>query len=97
MDNWEKMHEATLVNWKTLLDEALKQNGESWCEVESNTMTEADMAQAFDCGYGGTEGCAFTLWTARSVYFPIAYDGSESVGRVARHPDGKPTAHLGNF
>ena len=84
-----------MENWKTMLDEALKENGEAWADVEANTMTEADMAKEFDSGYGGTEGCAFTVWTTRSVYFPICYDGAESVGRAARNPDGKPTEHQG--
>ena len=78
-----------------MLDEALKENGEAWADVEANTMTEADMAKEFYSGYVGTEGCAFTVWTTRYVYFPICYDGSESVGRAARNPDGKPTERQG--
>jgi hypothetical protein len=82
-------------NWKTMLGEALKENDESWEDVEANTMTEEDMAKNFYTGYGGTEGCAFTVWTNNTVYFPICYDGSEWVGSVSRNPDGKPTGHQG--
>lgn len=82
-------------NWKTMLDEALKENGESWADVEANTMTEEEMAKNFDAGYGGTEGCPFTVWTKNRVYFPICYDGAEWVGSVSRNPDGKPTDHQG--
>lgn len=79
-----------------MIEEALAENSEAWTDVESNTMTEADMAKEFDSGYGDTtEGCAFTVWTARSVYFPICYDGVEWVGRASRNPDGKPTEHQG--
>ena len=82
-------------NWKEMLGQALEENGESWAEVESNTMTEDEMAKDFNDGFGGTEGCSFTVWTKKSVFFPICYDGSEWVGRVSRHPDGKPTDHQG--
>lgn len=85
-----------MENWKSMLDEALKENGESWSDVEANTMTDEEMNKMFDSGYGGTKGCAFTVWTKNSVYFPICYDGSEWVGRVARNPDGKPTYHQGS-
>ncbi|HET6725915.1 MAG TPA: hypothetical protein VFH85_07920 [Gammaproteobacteria bacterium] len=84
-----------MENWKSMLDEALKENGEAWDDVEANTMTEAEMDKSFDSGYGGTEGEAFTVWTKNSVYFPVCYDGAERVGRVSRNPDGKPTDHQG--
>ncbi|MCL4315631.1 MAG: hypothetical protein M1527_01995 [Gammaproteobacteria bacterium] len=84
-----------MKNWKMMLDEALEENGEAWDDVEANTMTEADMAKALSSGYGNTQGRAFTVWTKRSVYFPLCYDGAEWVGRVSRHPDGKPTKHQG--
>jgi hypothetical protein len=82
-------------NWKTMLDEALKEAGESWDDIEANTMNEEEMAKSFDSGYGGIEGQPFTVWTKNSVFFPVCYDGSEWVGRVSRHPDGKPTDHQG--
>ena len=84
-----------MENWKMMLDGVLKENGESWDDVEANTMTEQDMKKKFDTGFGGTEGCPFTVWTKNSVYFPLQYDGAEWVGRVSRHPDGKPTEHQG--
>lgn len=84
-----------MTTWKNELNEALNERGESWADVEANTMTEEDMERQFNDGYGGTEGCAFTVWTKNSVYFPICYDGAEWVGSVARNPDGKPTEHQG--
>jgi hypothetical protein len=84
-----------MENWKTLLGGALEVNGESWDDVVANTMTEEDMVEEFDSGYGGTEGCPFTVWTKNRVYFPVCYDGSEWVGSVSRHPDEKPTLHHG--
>lgn len=84
-----------VTNWKTQLDKTLQMHNESWKNVEANTMTAADMEKMFDDGYGGTEGCPFTVWTKNSVYFPICYDGAEWVGRVSRNPDGKATDHQG--
>lgn len=85
-------------NWKAMLGEVLKQNGETWEDVEANTMTEEEMAKNFNAGYGGTEGCHFTVWTKNRVYFPLCYDGgSEWVGSVSRNPDGKPTEHQGGY
>lgn len=85
-----------MKNWKTMIDEALEENGEGWGDVQENTMSESDMEKEFDDGFGGIEGCAFTVWTKRGVYFPVCYEGAEWVGRVSRNPDGKPTKHIGS-
>lgn len=84
-----------MENWKTMLEDALKANRESWSDIESNTMSEADMDKQFNSDFGGVGGCAFTVWTTASVYFPVIYDGATWVGRVSRHPDGKPTTAQG--
>lgn len=81
--------------WRKLITEALEDNGESWDDVVSHTLSEDEMDKDFDEGYGAVEGCAFTLWTQKRVYFPTQYDGSEDVESVARCPDGKPTCHIG--
>lgn len=84
-----------MANWKKMIDGALQENGESWEDVEANTMSEQDMTKEFNNGYGSINGCPFTIWTKASVYFPLCYDGAEWVGRVSRNPDGKPTEHQG--
>jgi len=84
-----------LTSWRESLTEAMLANGETWVDVESHTFTDEDLDAKFDHGYGGTEGCDFTLWTKARVYFPVCYDGSEWVGSVARNPDGKATPHQG--
>ena len=81
--------------WKVLIGLEMARHGESWEDVEANTMTEEEMNKVFDFySHGGTKGCSFTVWTRARVYFPVSYDGAESVGSVSRHPDGKPTPHL---
>ena len=84
-----------MSNWKEMLHEAMAERGETLADLEANTLTEADMVKEFNSGYGRTKGDPFTAWTAKSVYFPICYDGAEWVGSVSRHPDGKPTDHQG--
>ncbi len=86
-----------MTNWKTKLDDKLNENGESWPDVEANTMTEEEMTQSFNDGYGNPEGCPFTVWTKNTVYFPVCYDGAEWVGSVSRNPDGQPTSHIGGY
>jgi len=49
----------------------------------------------FDDGYGGSNGCRFTLWTRDRVYFPVVYDGSEWVGSVPRDPSDEANRHVG--
>ena len=84
-----------MCTWKELLEDEMKERGERLADLEANTLTEADMAREFHSGYGGVEGVPFTAWSAKTVYFPICYDGAEWVGSVSRHPDGKPTEHQG--
>jgi hypothetical protein len=83
------------VSWKDLVENEFREQGESWTDVESNTMTKEELNTPFDNWYGAVEGCAFTIWTTDRVYFPVCYDGAEWVSSVSRHPDGKPTNHVG--
>lgn len=84
-----------MATWKALLQEAMKDRDETLADLESITLTDAELAKEFDDGYGASEGEPFTAWTAKTVYFPVVYDGAEWVGGVSRHPDGKPTYHMG--
>lgn len=83
------------TTWREMISRALDAHGESWADVVSMTLTEADLDARFDSGYGGTEGCPFTLWTANRVYFPASYDGAEWCDSVARNPNGEATPHVG--
>ena len=81
------------MNWKDELTQALAENGETWADVEANTMSEEDMAREF-CDIKH-ESCPFTVWTKLHVYFPARYDSHEWAEFISRHPDGKPTEHVG--
>ncbi len=83
------------TTWRKELDDALKANNEDWKDVAGNTLTEKELDTIFDNGYGGSEGCPFTLWTNHRVYFPVVYDGAEWVGSVPRDPCNEKTSHHG--
>lgn len=53
--------------------------------------------EEFEDGFGWPAGCHFTLWTKDYVYFPVCYDGAESVGRAPRNPTLQPNAHVGGW
>jgi hypothetical protein len=57
-------------------------DGDGWLDLE------------FDDGYGGAEGCFFTVWTVARVYFPTEYDGAEEVNSVPRNPCDEATPHV---
>ena len=84
-----------MATWRELIEDEMKDWGETWAMIESSTITDAQADADFDDGYGVAEGAPFTVWTERSVYFPIQYDGAEWVGRVSRNPDGVATPHQG--
>lgn len=84
-----------MANWKELLDEAFTSSGDSWQDVEFNSMTQEQMEKEFYDGYGAIEGCAFGIWTKNFVYFPAVYDGAEWVDWIPRNPCG-PIGHIGS-
>lgn len=83
------------TSWAEDLRDAMLENHETWADVTKCTLTAEELNVKFYHGYGGTEGKPFTVWTMRHVYFPVQYDGAEWVDWVSRHPDGKPTRHVG--
>lgn len=88
---------STNTSWRDKLVYLFTKNGETVADVLECVppIDSPEMATPFDAGYGGTEGCPFTCWTHKNVYFPVQYDGAEWVACVSRNPDGKPTGHIG--
>lgn len=83
------------TTWRRELQGVLKANEETFEDVLSCTLTEEELDVSFNDGFGGSEGCPFTVWTENFVYFPAVYDGSEWVAWVHRNPDGHKTSHIG--
>lgn len=91
------------TNWRVLILEAMDPHGETMDDVVKITFglgldltnVEAMLNAEFDDGFGSSEGAPFTCWTAQRVYFPVVYDGAESVGSVPRHPCDEACEHVG--
>jgi len=95
-----------LMNWRTELERALL-DMEDELEVLVIKAQGRPMAptavpidhpvfdREFDGGFGGSEGCHFTAWGGKYVYFPAVYDGSEWIECVPRNPCLIATTHIG--
>ena len=79
-----------MANWKEMIEEAAGED-----KIIACTLTEQELLEDFDDGFGVHEGKAFTAWGEKYVYFPIVYDGSEWVGRAPRNPCDEVTEHMG--
>lgn len=83
------------TTWRKMISDEMSRCGDAWSDVESCTLTDAQLDVEFDSGFGISKGEPFTVWTTKRVYFPAVYDGSEWADSVSRHPDGKATTHVG--
>lgn len=84
-----------VTTWKEELTNELLNNNEKLKDIIHNTLTDEQMLEEFDDGFGGSEGDAFTAWSKNFVYFPVVYDGSEWVSSVSRNPCDVATEHIG--
>lgn len=84
-----------MATWRDLLHNEMQTHGESLSDLVGCTLTDAELTEKFDDGYGSEQGKPFTAWTSNRVYFPACYDGSEWVASVSRNPDNVPTHHIG--
>jgi hypothetical protein len=82
-------------SWHDLLQYELNEHKETFDDIIYVTLSDVELNEKFYPGYGCEEGRPFTAWTAKRVYFPVCYDGSEWVGSVPRDPCGEPTKHVG--
>jgi hypothetical protein len=86
-----------MTTWKELLKEAFETTGDDFSKIV-HTMSDEEINKEFnDDGYGDPEGCSFTAWGEKYVYFPLCYDGAEFVGCAARNPCKEETSHLGGW
>lgn len=75
----------------TLVKIVVSDNGETKeCGID-----DPPFAREFDDGFGGAEGYPFTAWGERYVYFPVCYDGAESIGFAPRNPEMLASEHQG--
>ena len=84
-----------MSTWRELIKQEMDARGESFNDIVFTTLTEKDFDNKFYMGFGWVEGCPFTLWTVRCVYFPVTCDGSEWVSSVPRDPCEEKIEHIG--
>ena len=84
-----------MTTWRKLIVEAMGEDQEAWLDVVGMTLSEEDLDREFNDSYGTGEGCPFTLWTEKRVYFPVTYDGSEWASSVPRNPCEEKCHHVG--
>lgn len=81
--------------WRGIITSRMEENGDSWDDIVSITLTDDELDTKFDTWFGPKYGKPFTAWTDNYVYFPTTYDGAEDCGSVPRHPNGVATEHQG--
>lgn len=79
-------------SWGAMLAQEVEEAGDI---IVSSTLTKSQSDEQFSCGYGCPEGCEFTAWGEKYVYFPATYDGAEWVEKVPRNPCDELTKHIG--
>lgn len=79
--NWADQIEMVAVAGKLL----------TWEQAQ----TDKDFNKSFYKGFGCKEGAPFTAWSKDWVYFPVQYDGRESIGRAPRNPCNHANEHVG--
>jgi hypothetical protein len=84
-----------LTCWRELIFNAMDCSGDRWSDVVRCTLDDAGLDKRFDNGFGCAEGEPFTLWTTKRVYFPVEYDGAESVASAPRDPCDEIMSHVG--
>lgn len=96
------------MNWRTELERMLTYNEDKleMLVVKSQLNPTAPVVvpidhpvfdRKFDGGYGCivSEGCNFTAWGGKYVYFPAVYHGSEQIECVPRNPCLIAITHVG--
>ena len=98
------------TSWQSMVERVMDRNGESMADIVGWTVGNDSWDQSvsgefqplpnefhreFYPDYGEPEGTPFRIWTARYVYFPLSYDGQESVDAIPRHPTPDTPVHYG--
>jgi hypothetical protein len=90
--NWKNELEQLLLDMEDELEMLVIRDGGKPVSV---SIDHPDFTREFDGGYGCSEGCKFTAWGGKYVYFPAVYDGSEWMAFVPRNPCLQATSHVG--
>lgn len=75
------------TTWRALLTERMKQQGESWAEVEAITHGDPTLDHEWAYGFGELD-CPpeVVVWTAHRVYYTFQHAGFGDAASLPRHP-----------
>jgi len=82
-----------MTTWRNTITDYLEGN-DTIKDLEI-TLTDKELDVEFDDEYGSVEGKPFYAWSKDYVYFPVCYDGAESVGAMPRNPSKDEPVHYG--
>lgn len=85
------MRETT---WREMIEYVAEHLGEDVSTLQVAPNDDA-IDVIFDNGHGSIEGPKFLAWTTNYVYFPVDYDGFETVGSAPRNPVKDGQEHVG--
>lgn len=74
------------ATWRKLISKEMQRNKDSWEKKILLHPENLDLDEVFDHGFGASKGKSFLLWTDDFVYFPIEYEGFETVSSAPRKP-----------
>ncbi|OHD15006.1 MAG: hypothetical protein A2Y38_25670 [Spirochaetes bacterium GWB1_59_5] len=85
-----------MATWRTLLADHLFENSLGGIDtIIHYAPNEAAFDVEFDDGYGSVNGPEILAWSEDRVFFPVSYDGSESIGSAPRNPQSEGQPHIG--
>ena len=93
------------TGWNQLLKEKLKDKGDTLVQLCINInnipmfvpLNHYQFCAPFDSSYCSPEGCHFTAWGEKYVYFPVFHGGAEWIEAVSRNPELQATEHFGSY
>ena len=91
MENAQVKEAELTPGMRALLKPELARQGETESDIVAATIQRSTWA--FPTVDPGT---AWTVWTARRVYFPVGYDGVEWAESVSRNPYEEAPEHHGS-
>lgn len=84
-----------MTTWEQELEEERRNVGDTSPIVALAPDDPEVWRRSFYDGYGGTEGEPVLAWSETRVYFPVCYDGAESMGSAPRYPRPEGQDHVG--
>jgi hypothetical protein len=96
---------TNMTTWRTEFDQARKGHSYGLLGIDTTTRDDSPVVAVapnesvldipFDGGFGSSSGPPVLIWTEERVYFPVTYDGSESLGSAPRNPTSEGQSHVG--